>query len=112
MEFSILGFLAIERTRNPSSRAQNKAHPIVAPDLPDIDYAILDWPPEEGNPEAELLNAQSLPAPIWDNVYTKDQTHQMTDLANRDDARAYAMETQMISVANDSSIVQGLNNLS
>jgi hypothetical protein len=74
MEFNILGFLAIELARNPSSNAQRKAQRLVAPDLPDVDYAMLDWPPEEGNPEAELWNAQSLRSPIWDDAYTNQRT--------------------------------------
>ena len=39
-------------------RAQSKARPLAGPGLPDVDYTLLDWPPEEGNPEAELWNAE------------------------------------------------------
>ena len=58
MEFNILTFLAIELARNSRARAQSKARPLAGPGLPDVDYTLLDWPPEEGNPESELRNAE------------------------------------------------------
>jgi hypothetical protein len=58
MEFNILTFLAIELARNSRARAQSKARPLADRGLPDVDYTLLDWPPEEGNPESELRNAE------------------------------------------------------